>query len=92
MIYSRTIVIAAGSVAEIFDEMGISPGRHGITIQTAANVCLVEDSTGANPGPRVNSNSGIQGFQSYTNKDPVYLKNLSSVDQAIVYVALTEMP
>lgn len=96
MIYSRQVTVTASAVIEVFNEIGISPGRYGVTVQvlSGTSVYLVESSAGANPGPKISwaATQPGQPYQFYTNKDPVYLKNYDSSNQAVVCLALTEMP
>lgn len=98
MIYARQITIPSGTVVEVFDSLGISPGRFHVTIQVISghSVYLAEDDTATNHGPQLDWSPtagppALEPFRFYTNKDPVYVKNYDS-SSSIIGVALTDVP
>lgn len=94
MIYCRQVTVSAGAVIEVFDVLGISPGRYDVAIQvlSGTSVYLVENSGGTNPGPKISwASSPAEPYRLISDKDPVYVKNYDS-SQATVCVALTAVP
>lgn len=92
MIYNRQVTVAASSVIEVFDEIGISPERCDVAIQVlgGTSVYLVEDDAGTIPGPKLSwATSPSEPYRLTTDKDPVYVKNYDTGSSATVCLSLT---
>jgi hypothetical protein len=95
LIYNRQVTVAASSVIEVFDEIGISPERCDVSIQVlgGTSVYLVEDGSGTNPGPKLSwATSPSEPYRLVTDKDLVYVKNFDSGNSAVVCLSLTAVP
>jgi hypothetical protein len=96
MIYAATITPAAGAVVEIFDELGISPGRFTVTLHSdappgAGAIAFAQDAEASSTSFGLPFAEEGQTVQFVTDHDPVYVKNLSSAALAF-YVLLTAVP